>query len=93
MFGIYINDLVAELNIYDLVVKLGDIKISILLFANDIIVITDSDIYLQRMLNVVNNWCHKLRLTVNKDKTKFVYFKQPQHPRKSNMFLNMALMY
>ena len=81
LFGIYINDLVAELNSYDLGVKLGDIKISILLFANNIVLINDSDINLQKMLNVVNNWCHKWRLTVNKDKTKIVHFRKPQQPR------------
>ncbi len=57
LFGIYINDFAVELNSYDLRVKFGDIKISILLFADDIVLITDSDINLQRMLNVVNNWC------------------------------------
>ncbi len=55
LFGIYINDLVAELNSYDLGVKLGDIKISLLLFTDDIVFITDSYFNLQKMLNVVNN--------------------------------------
>ncbi len=59
LFGIYIDNLVAKLNSFDLGVKLGDIKISIILFTDDIVLITDSDINLQRMLNVVNNWCHK----------------------------------
>ncbi len=48
----------------------------ILLFANDIVLITDSDINLHRMLNIVNNWCHKWRLKVNEDK--IVHFRKPQ---------------
>ncbi len=35
LFVIYINDLVAELNSYDLGVKLWDIKITILLFTDE----------------------------------------------------------
>ncbi len=83
---VYINDLIAELNNYNLGVKLGDIKISILLFADDIVLITDSDINIQQMLNVVNNWCHKWRLIVNKDKTKVVHFRKPQQPRSQYVF-------
>ncbi len=85
LFGIYMNDLIAELNSYDLGVKLGDIKISIL-FNHDIVLITDSVRNLQRMLNVVNNWCPKWRLTVNKDKTKVVHFRKPQQPRTQYVF-------
>ncbi len=65
---------------------MGEIKISILSFADDIVLINDSDINLQRMLNVVNNWCQKWRLTVNKDKTKVVHFRNPQQPRAQNVF-------
>ncbi len=37
LFGIYINNLIVELNSYDIGVKLRDINISILLFAKRII--------------------------------------------------------
>ncbi len=52
----------------------------------NVVLITDSDINLQRMFNVVNNWCHKWRLTVNKDKTKVVYFRKSQQPKTQYVF-------
>lgn len=56
LFGIYLNGIVAELTSYDLWVILGDITNSILLFADDIVLINDSDVNLQRMLIIVSNW-------------------------------------
>ncbi len=38
------------------------------------------------MLNVVNNWCHKWRLTVNKNKTEVVHFRKPQQLRTQYVF-------
>ncbi len=40
------------------------------------------------MVNVVNNWRHKWRLTVNKDNTKVVHFRKPQQPRSQYVFEN-----
>ena len=37
--------------------------------------IAPSGTSLQRMLNVMNDWCRKWRLVVNRDKTKVVHFR------------------
>jgi len=81
LFGIYINDLVSELNSHDLGVKLRDVKVSILLFADDIVLIAESAEKLQLMLNIVHEWCRKWKLIVNKEKTKIVHFRNPRQAR------------
>ena len=49
--------------------------ISILMYADDIFLISKSTDVLQIMLNSPNSWCCKWRLTINKSKTKFIYFR------------------
>ena len=44
--------------------------ISILLYADDIVIIAETDENLQIMLNVVNSWCDKWQLQVNEGNLK-----------------------
>ncbi len=55
LFGIYINDLISEVNQHNLGLQIGDI-ISIILFADDIVFIAESEEKLQIMLNSVHEW-------------------------------------
>ena len=56
---------------------------SSLLFADDIVLISENETNLQKMLDIVYKWCQKWRLSINKDKTKIVHFRKPRQ-RKSN---------
>ena len=86
LFCIYINDLVHELNKLDLGIKCNDTQISILLFADDIVLLCDSEHKLQQMLNIVQKWCHKWRLSLNKDKTKIMHFRKVRQKRTDFQF-------
>ena len=86
LFGIYINDLVNELNQHNLGINIGSMNISILLFADDIVLVADSEYKLQEMLNVVNQWCSKYRLSVNRDKTKIMHFRKARQKRSCFQF-------
>ena len=50
LFSIYINDLAKETNELGLGVPVGDMKLSILLYADDIVLITENENDLQTML-------------------------------------------
>ena len=50
--------------------------VSILLFADDIALIADSEEHLQRMLDFVRHWCSQNKMSVNISKTKVVYFRK-----------------
>jgi hypothetical protein len=86
LFGIYINDLVAEVNRHNLGIKLGNIKVSILLFADDIVLIAENEEKLQKMLDIVHKWCSKWRLAVHKDKTKVMHFRKVRQARSWYVF-------
>ena len=42
LFNVYINDLLTEIKQVDLVVKVGDSKLNILVYANNIVLMADS---------------------------------------------------
>ena len=59
LFNIYINDLAEELKRMNLGIKMGDLHICILLYADDIVLVSEHEKNLQRMLNHVHKWCCK----------------------------------
>ena len=75
LFSIYINDLAAEINALHCGIKFDNNEVSILLYANDVVLISESADDLQNMLNTLNKWCNKWRLGVNESKTKIMHFR------------------
>ena len=69
LFAIFINDLAHEIEILDIGVELGkDIKISLLLFADDIVLLSTSKGRIQQMVNVAFAYSLKWRYTYNVNK-------------------------
>ena len=56
LFNIYINDLAEELKSMNLGIK---IHICILLYADDIVLVSEHEQNLQHMLSHVHKWCCK----------------------------------
>ena len=54
-------------------VDIDGMNISIMLYADDIVLLSDSEVNLQLMIDKLNDWCHKWRLTVNEAKTSFTF--------------------
>ena len=77
LFAFFINDLHEEFRKGGVVggCPLGLIKIFYLLFADDLILIAESVIRLQRLLNHLNLYCQQNRLVVNLDKSNIVVFR------------------
>ena len=75
LFSIYVNDLALEINNLNIGVDCNGHKISILLYADDVVLIAPTSDALQAMLNKVNNWCNKWRITLNNTKTKVIHFR------------------
>ncbi len=73
-FSIFINDLLTDLrrnkSDHDSVVC------NVLAYADDIVLISETELDLQRLINIVHRWCVKYRLLVNIDKTKVVHYRK-----------------
>ena len=55
-----------------------DIKITTLLFADDVVLIADCPNKLQNLLDALGKWCTDNQMTINPDKTKIVHFRNPK---------------
>ena len=76
LFGLFINDLISEIKTLDIGVQVKNELISILAFADDIVILAENEKDLQKMLRHVEMWCKKWRLKVNTDKTNVVHFRK-----------------
>ena len=76
LFSIYVNDLAVELNSLNCGVSLHEtLNISILLYADDIAILSETEAGMQTMLNKLDDWCRKWRIMVNESKTKVLHFR------------------
>ena len=85
-FSIYVNDLANEINNMHCGVDIDGLNVSIMLYADDIVLLSDSEINLQSMLDKLNHWCKKWRLTVNESKTKILHFRSQNKNRSNFVF-------
>ena len=65
LFTIYINDLVKEMHDIECGVKIGGENLSLLLYADDIVILSDSEANMQKNLDVMSQWCRKWRMSIN----------------------------
>ena len=57
LFSIYVNDLANEINNMHCGVDIDGLNVSIQLHADDIVLLSNSEINLQSMLDKLNHWC------------------------------------
>ena len=53
-------------------IDIGNVGITLLLYANDIVLLAPSEEMLQTQLNFVSDWCAKWKMSVNKEKTQSI---------------------
>ena len=71
LFNIYIMDLESRLNALKLgLVVSQDCNISTLLFADDVLIITESEENMQRLLTELHDWCSDYRMSISDTKSK-----------------------
>ena len=75
------NDLITEVNALDKGVNIGDHKVSLLVYTDDIALIADSEASLQCMLDALYAWSTKWGLLVNNDKSQIAHFRNPSVPK------------
>ena len=61
-------------------------NVSILLYADDIVLIAENEHDLQNMLNILNTWCSSNSMNVNPAKSNIVHFRNPSVERSNFVF-------
>ena len=67
-------------------VNIDDRNVSILLYADDIVLISENEENLQYMLDFMCEWCYKWKLRLNIDKSSVVLFRPKPHNRSDFRF-------
>lgn len=86
LFSAYVNDMALELKDMNLGIQIGDDNICILLYADDIVILSENENNLQIMLDHINRWCLKWRLKANINKTNIVHFRKLSQPQTEVIF-------
>ncbi len=86
-FSIIINDLLKELNSCGIGVGIGtDLIISVLAFADDIVLLAENPQDLQKLINIVHRWSFKWRFAINPEKSQIVHYRNAPKLRTDYIF-------
>ena len=86
LFSLYLNDLAIAIKTMNNGVNVGGKNISILLYADDIVLLAPTETNLQKMLDYVYTWCNKWGMSINPNKTQILHVRNHQRPRSSFIF-------
>ena len=81
LFGLYINDLVGYLKENCPTLKIMNMEVNCLLYADDLVLVAESPANLQHILNELHKWFGQWKMKVNIDKTKIVHLRKPRQNR------------
>ena len=85
-FDLFINDLVTVVNTLNVNINVGSEKVAIMLYADDLVLLAESEQDLQLILNEVHEWCKRNKLNINRGKSNVVHFRAPSVQRSSFEF-------
>ena len=86
LWNIFLNDLVDEINNLNVGIPIDDHMLSILLYADDMVLLAENEQNLQLMIQKLDEFCSKWRLTINVDKTNIIHFRRITTPRSNYEF-------
>ena len=75
LFTLFLNDMKDFISIDSHGVDIETIKLFVLLFADELVILAESVIELQSMINRLREYCNIWRLTVSLHKTKEIVFR------------------
>ncbi len=81
LFAIYINDLVEEMKSKDTGILVGGLRIPLLLYADDIVIMSENEVKAQEQLDIMTTWCKKWKMSINAKKSQIVHVRNPQRQR------------
>ena len=83
LFTCFINDIIKEVGGTNNCITINSYDLRLLLYADDMIIISDTPFHLQQMLNKLNEYCNRWSLNVNIDKTKITVFRNGGYLKKN----------
>ena len=87
LFNLCINDIVEKINATNKGIDVGEEKVSVLLYADDLILLATAAEDLQIMLDALNVWCDVNKMTMNEEKSIVIHFRPNSTNRTGNIFI------
>jgi hypothetical protein len=91
LFSIYIEDIIEEIERIGAGTTIKNQRVDILLYADDIILISDSENGLQRMIQKVEEFGNKWEIKFNPEKTVYMRFNDNNKKNKTELTMNRKL--
>ena len=88
LFNIFLADLAKKLNSFTDKLMIRHEGINSIFWADDIVLLAESEENLNEMINVVSSYCQENKLTINSKKTKCLIFNKSGRLYRNNFFLN-----
>ena len=82
----FINDLTEAIKNSGIGVKYGELIISLLLYADDVALLAESESDLQKLINITYQWCSKWKTNVNITKSNVVHYQKANGTRTNFKF-------
>ncbi|XP_060589316.1 uncharacterized protein LOC132744577 [Ruditapes philippinarum] len=86
LFNLYINDLALYLKSLNIGVTIDDEIVCILLYADDIVLLAETERDLQCLLNGLHDWCSINDMSINTSKSNIVHFRPESCTRSDFVF-------
>ena len=86
LLNLYVNNIADDMRMEGKGVKVGDITISLLMYADDLVILAPDVDSLQCLLDFLNIWCVKWRLQINQDKSQIVHFRNQSRKSSDRVF-------
>ena len=88
-FSLFINDLALDLKNLNIGIQFGNKILSILLYADDMVLLAASEKDLQTMLDTLSKWCKMWRVKISQPRTNIVHFR-PKRINRSNFEFRLS---
>ena len=93
LFCLYVADLEQTLrNEQSGAVTLVHTRLPLLMFADDLVLLADSNTGLQRSLDILAEYCQKWHIKVNQEKTKVVVFSRSRYPQNYSFSIDESIL-
>ena len=77
LFNLYINDLAIHLKSFGIGIECDDDIVCLLMYADDIVILAETERDLQILLNALDGWCCTNDMVVNGSKSNVIHFRNP----------------
>jgi hypothetical protein len=88
LFSIYVEELIDELEKSGFGTHVNGLKTGVIMYADDLIIMSDDKVKLQQMLNIVENYCDKWEIKINAKKTQYIKFGASKNDKRHRLTLD-----